>query len=88
MPEGWHLVHRGRDAGDPVIELRPGKHPSHRYRPTSDGPVLPIPGELIEPHPVVNALRNQPHRLPASPHNRSRALMILDTLAREATTSR
>jgi hypothetical protein len=45
---------------------------------------LPVPDELVNPHPVVDALRYQPRRLPASARNRSRALMILQALAREA----
>ncbi|WP_327022997.1 hypothetical protein [Micromonospora sp. NBC_01739] len=35
VPKGWHLVHRGRNTGDLVIELRRGRHPSKQYQPTS-----------------------------------------------------
>jgi hypothetical protein len=80
VPDGWHLLHRGRDVGDLVIELRPGEHPSRRYRGLSSQPIT-VPDQLVDPHPVVDALRNQPHRLPASQRNRSRALLLLETLA-------
>jgi len=39
---------------------------------------------LTDPHPIVDALRNQPGRLPAFPTNRSRALLLLESLVREA----
>jgi hypothetical protein len=45
---------------------------------------IPVPELLADPHPVVGALRNQPARLPASAQNRSRTLMLLEALAREA----
>ncbi|MGI5180137.1 hypothetical protein ACQEVZ_27805 [Dactylosporangium sp. CA-152071] len=83
IPDGWHLLHRGRDSGDLVIELRPGEHPSQRYRVSPSEPIT-VPDELVDPHPVVDALRDQPHRLPASQRNRSRALLLLEALAREA----
>jgi len=39
VPEGWHLLHRGRNVGDLVIELRPGEHPARRYRPSATGSI-------------------------------------------------
>ncbi len=83
VPEGWHLRHRGRDAGDLVIELRVGEHPAKCYQPTRT-PTLAVPELLTDPHPIVDALRNQPGRLPASPINRSRTLLLLESLVREA----
>lgn len=83
IPEGWHLVHRGRDRGDLVLELRPGVHPSARYRSSPEASV-PVPEDLREAHPVVDRLRNEPTRLPASPENRSRTLLLLQALATEA----
>lgn len=88
VPTELHLLHRGRDSGDLTIELRPGPHPSRRYRPAVTAATLPefhrglpIPRRLVRPHPVVAALRNEPHRLPASPGNRSRCLLMLQALA-------
>lgn len=83
VPDGWHLLHRGRNSGDLVIQLKPGQHPVHANRP-GVGSRIPVPELLADPHPVVDALRNQPARLPASPQNRLRALMLLEALAREA----
>jgi hypothetical protein len=83
VPEGWHLRQRGRNVGDLVIELRPGEHPAQRYQSTN-GPAVAVPDVLVDPHPVVDGLRNQPDRLPASSRNRSRTLMILQALAQEA----
>ncbi|OZV73098.1 hypothetical protein CA850_31490 [Micromonospora echinospora] len=83
VPKGWHLVHRGRNAGDLVIELRRGRHPSKRYQPSSRSSV-PVPELLVDPHPVVNQLRDQPNRLPASDENRSRTLLLLQALCDEA----
>jgi hypothetical protein len=83
IPEGWHLRQRGRDVGDLVIEMRPGGHPARRYQ-RSDGETIPVPDVLADPHPVVHAVRNESQRLPASDRNRSRALIVLETLAREA----
>lgn len=88
VPAGSHLLHRGRDSGDLTIELCPGAHPSRRYRPAVSSATHPasrgglsVPGRLVRPHPVVAALRNEPHRLPASPGNRSRSLLMLQALA-------
>lgn len=83
IPKGWHLLHRGRGVGDLVVEMRPGEHPVNRYRKSSRR-ALPVLDSLTNPHPVVDALRNEPHRLPASSGNRSRTLMIIEALAREA----
>jgi hypothetical protein len=83
VPGGWHLVHRGRDAGDLVLELRRGTHPSKRYQPSSRRPI-PIPDLLVDPHPVVDRLRDQPNRLPESDENRSRTLLFLQALVSEA----
>jgi hypothetical protein len=83
VPEGWHLLHRGRDRGDLVIEMRPGEHPADKYRRPDEGRV-PIPATLAKPHPVVQALRDAPERLPASATNRSRAVLIAQALAKEA----
>jgi hypothetical protein len=83
VPEGWHLRHSGRNAGDLVIELRVGEHPAHRYQPNR-APALRVPEALTDPHPIVDALRSQPQRLPASPTNRSRTLLLLEALIREA----
>jgi len=67
----------GRDAGDLVIELRVGEHPPTRYQPTRTQ-TLAVSELLTDPHPVVDALRNQPGWLPASPINRSRTLLLLE----------
>jgi hypothetical protein len=83
VPCGWHLVHRGRDAGDLVLELRRGTHPSKRYQPSSRRQI-PIPDLLVDPHPVVDRLRDQPNRLPESDENRSRTLLFLQALVNEA----
>ncbi|MGC9667684.1 hypothetical protein ACNTMW_14150 [Planosporangium sp. 12N6] len=83
VPDGWHLLHRGRNSGDLVIQLKPGQHPWRANRPGVGSRIL-VPELLADPHPVVDALRNQPARLPASPQNRSRTLMLLEALAREA----
>ncbi|MFI9455022.1 hypothetical protein [Amycolatopsis sp. NPDC052450] len=83
VPEGWHLLHRGRDSGDLVIEMRPGEHPADKYR-LPAGERVSVPTELTKLHPVVQALRDTPERLPASSANRSRALMVIQALAEEA----
>lgn len=83
VPEGWHLLHRGRDSGDLVIEMRRGEHPADKYRRPEGEPVR-IPAELTKPHPVARALRGAPERLPASQANRGRAVMIAHALAEEA----
>lgn len=83
VPKGWHLVHRGRDTGDLVIELRRGRHPSKRYQPGTRSSVL-VPELLVNPHPVVDGLREQPSRLPESDENRSRVLLLLQALCKEA----
>jgi hypothetical protein len=83
VPDGWHLLHRGRDGGDLVIEMRRGEHPADKYR-RPGGDRVSIPSALIDPHPVVQALRNAPKCLPASPANRDRAVMIAHALAEEA----
>lgn len=83
VPKGWHLVHRGRDAGDLVIELRRGRHPSKHYQPKARSSA-PIPDSLVNPHPVVDGLRDQPSRLPASDENRSRALLLLQSICKDA----
>lgn len=83
VPEGWHLLHRGRDSGDLVIEMRPGEHPADKYR-RPGGDRVPIPATLAKPHPAVQALRDAPERLPASATNRGRAVLIAQALAKEA----
>ncbi|MEU8015992.1 hypothetical protein AB0B74_08500 [Micromonospora parva] len=83
VPKGWHLVHRGRNTGDLVIELRRGRHPSKQYQPASPSSV-PVPELLVDPHPVIDRLREQPSRLPESDENRSRTLLILQALCLEA----
>ncbi|MFF0467239.1 hypothetical protein ACFYPX_07295 [Micromonospora zamorensis] len=83
VPKGWHLVHRGRNTGDLVIELRRGRHPSKQYQPANPSSV-PVPELLVDPHPVVNRLREQPSRLPESEENRSRTLLVLQALCLEA----
>lgn len=83
VPPGSHLLHRGGDSGDLTIELRRGAHPGRQYRRANE-PTLPLPTELCDPHPVVDALRNEPGRLPRSSANRSRCLMILQALAQAA----
>jgi hypothetical protein len=83
VPKGWHLVHRGRNAGDLVVELRRGRHPSKQYQPRTRSPV-PVPELLVDPHPVVDGLREQPGRLPESDENRPRTLLLLQALCREA----
>lgn len=82
VPDGWHLLHRGRDGGDLVIEMRPGEHPADKYR-RPGGDRVPIPAALTAPHPVVEALRDAPERLPDSPANRGRAVMIAQAIAEE-----
>lgn len=77
-------MHRGRDRGDLVIEMRPGAHPSAKYRKGDKHP-LPVPDLVIDPHPVVAALRDDDGRLPESPGNRGRAVMIAQAIAEEAT---
>ena len=86
VPAGWHLLHRGRNRGDLTIELRPGEHPADRYRRPTVLSSVPVPVESIDVHPVVDQLRDQPNRLPASAANRSRALMIVQALADAAVT--
>jgi hypothetical protein len=81
VPTGWYLLHRGRNRGDLTIELRPGEHPSGRYRRPAEPSSIPVPVELGAAHPAVDRLRDEPHRLPASTANRSRALMIVQALA-------
>jgi hypothetical protein len=83
VPKGWHLVHRGRNSGDLVIELRRGRHPSKRYQPSVRSSV-PVPELLVDPHPVIDGLRDQPSRLPESEENRSRTLLLLQELCDEA----
>ncbi|MBO3738126.1 hypothetical protein [Actinoplanes flavus] len=81
VPAGWHLLHRGRNEGDLTIELRPGEHPAARYRRPAAASAVPVPAEVVDPHPVVDRLCDQPDRLPASAANRSRTLMIVQALA-------
>jgi hypothetical protein len=81
VPSGWHLLHRGRDGGDLTIELRRGEHPCRQYRRAEQASTIPVPEELVDAHPVVDRLRDVPHRLPASAQNRSRTLMIIQALA-------
>jgi hypothetical protein len=83
VPDGWHLLHRGRNSGELVIQLKPGPHP---WRATQPGAAtqIPVPELLADPHPMVRALRNQPAQLPRLPQNRTRTLKLLETLAREA----
>ncbi|MEU9507118.1 hypothetical protein AB0D32_12645 [Micromonospora sp. NPDC048170] len=83
VPKGWHLVHRGRDTGDLVIELRRGRHPSKQYQRASHSSV-PVSELLVNPHPVIDRLREQPSRLPESDENRSRTLLLLQALCLEA----
>jgi hypothetical protein len=83
VPAGSHLLHRGRNSGDLTIELRKGKHPCGQYRPAKATGIV-VPTELRDPHPVIGRLRNEPDRLPKSPDNRSRCLMILQALAEAA----
>jgi hypothetical protein len=84
VPSGWHLLHRGRDSGDLTIELRRGEHPSRQYRRSPRPSTIPVPDELVDPHPVVDKLRDEPHRLPSSEENRSRTLMIVQALMQAA----
>ncbi|MFY1668545.1 hypothetical protein ACN27G_01095 [Plantactinospora sp. WMMB334] len=81
VPSGWHLLHRGRDSGDLTMELRRGEHPFREYQRSAQPSRIPVSEELVDPHPVVNRLRDMPHRLPASTQNRSRTLMIIQALA-------
>ncbi|MEV7984387.1 hypothetical protein [Micromonospora sp. NPDC085948] len=83
VPKGWHLVHRGRNTGDLVIELRRGRHPSKQYLPAGRSSV-PVPEFLVDPHPVIDRLREQPSRLPESDESRSRTLLLLQALCLEA----
>ncbi|MFV2019250.1 hypothetical protein [Micromonospora sp. LOL_023] len=80
VPSGWHLLHRGRDSGDLTMELRRGEHPFRQYQGIAQPSPIQVPEELIDPHPVVNRLRDMPHRLPASPGNRTRTLTIIQAL--------
>jgi hypothetical protein len=79
IPDGWHLVQRGRDRGDLVIQLRRGPHPSRKYQATK-APTK-IVEDLADAHPVVRELREQPQRLPDSDTNRSRTLLLLEAIA-------
>lgn len=81
VPDGWHLTQRGRDSGDLVMQLRPGTHPSKRYQPIRSQGTATVSADLTDAHPVIDTLRNQPHRLPASDTNRSRVLLLLQTIA-------
>lgn len=83
VPEGWHLLHRGRDSGDLVIEMRQGEHPADKYR-RPEAERVPIPAGLTKPHPLARALRDASERLPASRANRGRAVVIAHALAEES----
>ncbi|GIH11210.1 hypothetical protein Rhe02_92770 [Rhizocola hellebori] len=85
IPDGWHLVQRGRNSGDLVLQLRPGEHPSKRYQPAAANTKVTVAEDLVKAHPAVHQLRNQPQRLPASDLNRSRALLLLQTIADKIT---
>lgn len=45
---------------------------------------IPIPDLLVDPHPIVDRLRDQPNRLPESDENRPRTLLFLQALVSEA----
>lgn len=79
LPDGWHLLHRGRDSGDLVIELRPGDPSRSRYAKPFISRIQ-LPDSLAAPHPVVAELRDHPHRPPNSDANRLRALLIAQGL--------
>jgi hypothetical protein len=83
VPKGWHRVHCSRNTGDLIIELRGGRHPSKQYQPTSPSSV-PVPEFLVDPHPVIDRLREQPSRLPESDENRTRTLLLLQALCAQA----
>lgn len=57
VPAASHLLHRGRDGDDLTTELRPGVHPSRRYRSAVTAATHPesrrglsVPGRLVRPH--------------------------------------
>nr|AHE14543.1 hypothetical protein asmbl_3 [uncultured bacterium] len=83
VPEGWHLLHRGRNSGDLVVELRRGQHPYAEYMRQLTRQV-PVPELLTGLHPLVESLRGQRDRLPESAENQSRALMVVESLVRGA----
>lgn len=83
VPDGFHLRHCGRDAGDLVVELVEGVHPEVQRRVSRPAPVE-VPERLDEPHPVVAALRDRPQLLSVSAASRPRALRLVQVLVSEA----
>jgi hypothetical protein len=80
VPEGFHLLHHGRDSGDLVVEVVKGDHPGRKYR---DGDRLPVavPDGLDAALPVVHELQREPERLGVSPQSVARALRLVQALA-------
>lgn len=83
VPDGLHLRHRGRDRGELVIELVEGEHPAHRAQ-RERAPLVAVPQDLVETHPVVRSLRGDPGLLDVSAASFERALRLVQALAAEA----
>lgn len=83
IPAGFHLRHRGRDDGDLVIELVPGDHPAHTYSQPPPWRPVPVPDDLDQPHPIVQAL-GKDKAFGVSTEAGPRALRIVQGLVLEA----
>jgi hypothetical protein len=83
IPGGHHLRHTGRDKGDLVIRLMPGRHPDEKYR-AGRPPPIPVPHALDQLHPVIANLATDTSWPPVSTDSRNRALRLVQALLTEA----
>ncbi|MGI5133188.1 hypothetical protein ACQEVB_40755 [Pseudonocardia sp. CA-107938] len=85
IPTDHHLIHRGRDRGDLIIELRAGRHPLQEQAQPQHQLEIYVPDEVAELHPLLKRLgRHAAKALRVSESTLPRALRLLHALFSEA----
>lgn len=82
VPDGKRIEKTCNGWGELRIRLLSGPHPNSRRDPNL--PVVPMPAELRDLHPVVQTIQNDPGRLSMAGSLRKRSLRYLHGLTREA----